>query len=207
MRLNEDELDALEEVINIGVGRAANALSEVTGSRIELRPPNVQVCDREKIESLFATDELENHFTIQQRFRGDISGQALLSFLSGNAIELARIVGEIPAVDDDDNDMDDELCGVLEEIGNIVLNSILGSVSNLFDCGFSYTLPALCEDQSVFRNIIKASKAPQSEESLVIITDTSFKVADNNISGSLTVVFETGQIRELLAALNATEAA
>ncbi|MGZ4989004.1 MAG: chemotaxis protein CheC, partial [Limisphaerales bacterium] len=41
MELNASQKDALTELINIGYARAAGALSELTGHRIELAVPAV----------------------------------------------------------------------------------------------------------------------------------------------------------------------
>lgn len=203
MKFNEDELDALAEVFNIGVGRAANALSEITGSQINLSVPNIQICDTDKVNELFETDELSLDFMIQQGFEGKLSGQGILTFLNGDAVQLARIVGDLPAMD---SEMDEETHGILEEIGNIVLNSILGSISNLFDCRFSYSLPKLCENQCTIKKVLSSSDVERSSESIIVLTDTMFSVADCNISGSLLVLFETGNIKELLTALATAKA-
>ncbi len=201
MKLSDIELDALTEIINIGTGRAANSLSEITGSRIELSVPRIQVCGTSAFDEIAKTLDLEFATTVQQRFDGDMSGRALLAFPCGNALELARIVGDIQTTD---AEMDEELCGVLEEIGNILLNAILGSIANLLDCDFSYTLPQLCQNTTVAKMIRGSSSEAQSSNLVVLVANTSISIASRDISASFLLLFETGNIESLLSALTAT---
>ncbi|PHR95335.1 MAG: hypothetical protein COA78_30350 [Blastopirellula sp.] len=198
MYLNEDELDALAEVINIGSGRAASSLSEITGSRIMLTIPQIQVCDSLNFRDLANSLDLEFGTTVQQGFSGKVSGRALLAFPKDNAVDLARLVGEIET---STTEMDEELCGVLEEIGNIVLNSILGTIANMIDCGLSYTLPQLCTKNSFTKLVLENRDHIINSDSVILVADTSITVADRDISGSLLLLFETGDIKTLLSSL------
>lgn len=198
MKLNEIELDALTEIINIGAGRAAKSLSEITGSRIELSVPNIEVCGTSNFSEIVEKLDLEFSTAVQQGFQSDVSGRAFLVFPERNAFELARIVGGIDATN---VEMDDELCGVLEEIGNIVLNAVLGSMANILNCELTYTLPELCTKNTIAKIIMGCADDAQS---VVLIADTSFTVASNAISGSLLLLFETGDIKSLLTSLTAT---
>jgi len=198
MKLNEIQLDALTEIINIGTGRAANALSEITGSRIDLSMPSLHVCGSSDFGEVAKTLGLEISTAIKQGFGGEVSGQALLAFPKHNAYELACAVGEIESSDDE---LDEELYGVLEEIGNIVLNSILGSVANLLECNLSYTLPQICADKTFTKVIYDCSDSNLCPESVVLLADTTVTVASRDISGSLLLLFETDDIMVLLSAL------
>jgi chemotaxis protein CheC len=198
MMLNENQLDALTEVINIGVGRAASSLSEITGSPIELIVPQIHVCGTHEFSDIAETLDIELATTVQQNFQGDLSGRALLAFSKENAFELACVVGDIQPAD---SEMDEELFGILEEIGNIVLNAILGSIANILDCQFSYSLPSLSTQNTFTTIALKSAGDDQKKESLALIANTSFTVASQNLSGSLLVLFETGDIEFMLSAL------
>jgi len=199
MRLNEYELDALAEVINIGSGLAANSLSEITGSRIVLAVPQVYVCDSSEISKMAKNLDWNFGTTIRQDFEGRVSGRALLAFSEDNAFELARAIGDIPT---SDAEMDDELCGILEELGNIVLNSLLGAIANITHCSLAYTLPQLCTKNTYTKIIRRFTDASQSSESIVLVADTSITVASRDISGSLLLLFETGDVEVLISSLN-----
>ncbi|MCH8044398.1 MAG: hypothetical protein IID44_11835 [Planctomycetes bacterium] len=200
MKLNEYELDALTEVINVGVGRAASSLSEITDSTVKLAVPNIYVCGTPEFSEIATTLNLGFSTSVQQAFEGDLSGRALLAFSSGNAFELARLVGGIQT---SDTDMDAELSGIVAEIGNIVLNAVLGSIANFLDCRLSYQLPQLCTKSEFSKIILQCSEDAQNSRSLALLADTAITVASHDLSGSLLVLFETDDIVVMLSALTA----
>lgn len=198
MKLSDIQLDALAEIINIGTGRAANSLSELTGSRIELSVPRLHTCGNSELGDLAEKYGLDFSTLIQQSFEGEVSGQALLAFAKDSAFELARTVGGIETTDDE---LDEELYGILEEIGNIVLNSVLGSVANLLECNLTYTLPKIGTEKSFAKIACKCAKNTSHSETVILFADTAVNIASRDIKGSLLLLFETGDIEVLLSAL------
>ncbi|MCH7688339.1 MAG: chemotaxis protein CheX, partial [Planctomycetes bacterium] len=186
MTFHDDELDALAEIINIGAGRAAASLSEMTGSRIELSIPGLYTCESSGFSEIAGKLDSTLDTTLQQGFAGDVSGQAILAFPEKDAAELERIVGGI-MTEDAEMDMDVEC--VLEEIGNIVLNAVLGSISNILEGSLTYTLPKLCTKTAVTKAIFMCKNDAEIRDSLVLIADTNFDIASRNVSGSLILVF------------------
>jgi chemotaxis protein CheC len=51
MDLTHLQQDALVELINIGFGRAASALSKLTGHRVQLEVPEITLCPIEQMGS------------------------------------------------------------------------------------------------------------------------------------------------------------
>jgi chemotaxis protein CheC len=201
MKLDGFEIDALAEIINIGVGRAASALSQMTGSPISLEAPKIHASGTPEFDEIAGRLDLE--CAIQQGFGGDLAGRCLLAFSKDNAFELARVVG---GVDAHDTEMDEELSGVLEEIGNIVLNAVLGSISNVLVCQVSYNLPELCTKREFSSIVSKCADDAQCESSISVIADAKITVANKDLSGSLLVLFETGDIKVLLSRLTSSTA-
>lgn len=198
MVIDELKLDALTEILNIGSGRAACALSEITGSHIGLQVPYVHVWNPGENRQLAQPLNPDCGPAIRQTFRGGLAGQAFLAFRNKNALELARIVGEIPATAEE---IDEELSGILEEIGNIVLNAVIGTIANILDCNLSYTVPQLCSQTTLAEIVARNSDAQQASDSIVLILETSFTVSDRKISSSLLLLFESEDIGRLFTAL------
>ena len=74
MQLSSSQLDALAEVVNIGVGRAAASLSELLGTRIELSVPQIQI--KSKLEST------ASELAILQNFDGSVGWMARKATIS-----------------------------------------------------------------------------------------------------------------------------
>ncbi|MEI9922522.1 MAG: hypothetical protein WDN50_02095 [Bradyrhizobium sp.] len=93
--LNPLQLDALTELVNIGVSRAAASLREMVGSQVHLSVPNVALVTRAKAISILAEREISNLVAVHQIFEGDITGRALLIFPETKSLELVeRLLAE-----------------------------------------------------------------------------------------------------------------
>lgn len=189
MDLSEDQLDALGEIVNIGVGRAASSLSDLLGTRIELRVPKIQI--KPRLESQ------QTEMAILQTFEGSVSGTALLAFPQASGQQLAKLLGgydpedELPAI---------ELSGILSEVGNIVLNGVLGSLANMIETDLKYCVPDFYVDrpiESLLQRIGDNEEAPDS----IVVADTKFSVRSEAICGSVMLAFDLGSLESLLQKL------
>ena len=126
--LDEMERDALAELVNIGVSRAAASLREMVGQEILLSVPAVAVVSREEAARLIGEREPHSLVAVHQAFHGDLSGRALLIFPEANSLELVRAVtgGALPL--DDIIALEQE---ALAETGNIILNGCLATIANM----------------------------------------------------------------------------
>ena len=88
MQLTVAQQDALIELLNIGFGRAAASLSELTGHRVILEVPRVTIHPvdeiTEALERVIRTDVASVH----QIFTGPVAGDALLILDQGGAAML-----------------------------------------------------------------------------------------------------------------------
>ena len=96
--LNELEIDALTEMVNIGVGRAATSLRDMVGEQVLLSVPKVNLVSRDTAIRTLSENEVSHLVGIHQVFEGDITGRALLIFPDTKSLELVRAVigGELP---------------------------------------------------------------------------------------------------------------
>ena len=193
MLLNEDELDALQEIVNIGVGRAAGSLSELIGSRINLRVPALHLvaptdCDPNCGEGM----------SIVQGFEGNISGNALLVFPIESGQTLAMLLG---GYDENETIPEFEISGILSEIGNIVLNGVLGSLANAIETDLLYQVPDFFVNESFVNLVEKGAAAEEDSVSPVLLADTQFSVEDSDIEGSIMIAFRLGSLEKLLEEL------
>ncbi|MEN0110073.1 MAG: chemotaxis protein CheC [Planctomycetota bacterium] len=200
MRFNADQIDALTEVVNIGVGRAAASLNELLGERIELRVPAVRFCNRSDLRREIGSADEPLDTAVLQKFEGRITGRSMLAFPRRSGVALAALlVGDDPQRQGDDLDFD--LAGTLEEVGNIVLNGVLGSIANVFCDDFRYSVPELCQGE-----VTEAAVGAGSLATPCLLADAVFSVAGAPINGSLLLVFHSGEIDLLLDELLAAAA-
>jgi chemotaxis protein CheC len=136
--LSELELDALTELVNLGVSNAAGSLRELVREEVVLSVPKVDVVTRERALSNLSESDAKRLVAVRQDFEGDIRGRALLIFPEAKSLELVRaIVGSELSVEDI-IELEQE---ALAETGNIMLNSCLGTMANYFERSLRISLP------------------------------------------------------------------
>ncbi len=202
MNYTSDEMDALTEVVNIGVGRAAAALSDLIGDRIVLSVPRVTFSTLNQIRKEAAEPHVDLDTSVIQDFEGPTSGRAVLAFPQSSALKLGQILADL---DETPEELDFDLQDVLNEVGNIVLNGVLGSLSNLLHDNLQYTVPTLSQETSLAQ-LVKAQLSDEPGECSddnrpVLVADAHFNVATRNISGSLLLLFDEGGIKAITDSL------
>ncbi|MFN6484900.1 MULTISPECIES: chemotaxis protein CheX [unclassified Nostoc] len=194
MNVTAEELDALQELINIGVGRAASLLNEMVDSHIRLKIPVVKV-----LTAADAYKELTTRFhdqtlaAVKLRFTGSFYGTASLIFPTDSASTLVAVLtGEDPSAD-----LDAVKIGTLSEIGNIVINGVMGSLSNVLKKHLNYTLPVYLED--TLENLLLSA---YESDSKILLAQASFTIERLEIIGDIILIFLVGTFDALITAMN-----
>jgi chemotaxis protein CheC len=193
MELFENHFDALKEVLNIGVGKAANILNSMLNSHILLNIPEVEIMQNNKMKYLAGTDKMA---IVDLPFQGKLNGVSKLVFPYESSRKLVHILTEF---DDKsyDSDFDAVSSGTLSEIGNIILNSIMGMFSNIFDLSLHYTLTSFHEE--TFDEIFKYL---DGKDNKIIVAHISFTIETLDIKGEIILIFETGSFDNLITMIN-----
>jgi chemotaxis protein CheC len=189
-------LDILTELVNIGVGRAAASLSELVGHRVELRVPLLRTLAIEELLREFAAEHHAVDLAVTQDFRGGLDGRAILAFPSMSAVKLGQLLS---GVDGEDDELTEDLAGVLEEVGNIVLNGVLGTFGNMSSCDLNYSVPRLTRSGGIAR--MMGAGESDAVSRVVLLANTHFCVAERNIEGSLILLFDLSRLDCLVTQL------
>jgi len=198
MILDERQRDALTEVINIAFSRTANSLSELTGDRIILNPPKVDIVPIEELSEKLGKELNGEVATVHQIFSGPVAGDALLLLDYEGAIKLSALVSGEEEVDY--TYLTSSLKEVLMEVGNILLNSCLGMFGNILNLHISFSIPKVHLDQ--LNSILETLIISQEEINYALIAITEFKVKDSSIRGYLVIILGVTSLEKLLEAIN-----
>ncbi len=196
MNLRDEQLDLLAEWINIGMGQAASILHDMLQSPIRLRVPNVAIAspgDAVGHLSAMSADELS---AVYMKFDGSFKGTVALMFPSNSAAALMNLLYKDGALTPD---MDGMKSAALTEVGNILLNSVMGSIVNLMRTHIDFSLPFYAEDRP--ESIIQAM-ASEGHDPHLILARTNFAVERNDVQGCIVVVFEITFLSKLGEALD-----
>jgi len=194
MYLSENQLDYLKEIINIGVGRSANVLNKVVKNRVTLQVPIVQIIKVGEINKRIGYANENTLSIVSMNFQGELKGKAELIFPSTSAVKIVDLLTDkvYPNLE-----MDDLRSSSLNEVGNIVLSALIGSIGNILKIRFKYSIPKYKEVQNseIVNNY-------ESELDYVIFAETHFYIKDNNIDGSFILFFVVKSFEHFIDLLN-----
>jgi chemotaxis protein CheC len=88
--------------------------------------------------------------------------------------------------------------GTLSEVGNIVINGVMGSIANVLKLQINYTLPTYTED-NIENLITPPSTAP---DVTVVLAHTRFTIEHLQIEGDIILIFEVGSFSALMKAID-----
>lgn len=188
--LTEIEKDALAEIANLGVSRAANSLRQMLGEQVFLTVPNVQIVGRQAASDLIGRGSRSPRFVaVQQSFDGPFAGKALLIFPEEQSLELVRtIVGEQHSLEDV-IDLEQE---ALAETGNVILNACLATIANLLRRTMNMSLPAVIRGsgEALFGETA-------GNDNLVLFLYINFRTKERDIHGFIALLMDLPSITAL----------
>jgi chemotaxis protein CheC len=194
--LNEFERDALTEVVNIGVSRAAVSLRKMVGQQVVLSVPSLELISRTAAAKLVSERESDELIAVCQDFEGAFSGRALLIFPEPSSLTLVRAVAGLALSGEEAGLMEDE---ALAETGNVVLNGCLASMANMLKQTFSLSLPRIIRGDG--RLLFEAPDA-LSGEGMVLFLYINFTISDLNIRGYIAMMMDLPSLTVLKSLVN-----
>lgn len=147
IQLSDDETDAIQELFNISVGEAADSLSKMVEERVLLSVPHLVFVERDKAADYIQEHSSKRISAIKQMFKGSFSGTAVLFFPEEKSLELVRALLQDDVPLDSLTDLEQDS---MVEVGNIILNAILASLTEMLDmdvrCGLPNFLSGNCSN-------------------------------------------------------------
>lgn len=189
--LNELETDALTELVNIGVSRAATSLRDMVGEEVALSVPNISLLSREEAIALLSGQEASRLVAVHQIFEGDVTGRALLIFPEPKSLELVRAVtgGELSL--EDIIELEHE---ALAETGNIILNGCLSTMANLLQRNLKISLPEVLRGAG--KDFFNLEPPPEAGD-VVLFLYINFLVRKRDIRGYIAMLMDMPSLSAL----------
>jgi chemotaxis protein CheC len=194
--LSEIQLDALTELVNIGVSRAAHSLREMIRAQVHLSVPTVTLVSRAQAIAILAEREINNLVAVHQVFEGDITGRALLIFPETKSLELVRAItgGDLPL--EDIIELEQE---ALAETGNILLNSCLATIANMLQRSLKMSLPEVLRGNAAA--FFSLAPPPEAGD-VVMFLYINFAVRERDISGYIAMIMDLPSLTALTRLLD-----
>jgi len=195
--ISERQEDALKEVINIAFSRAGASLSELTGHRVNLDVPQIDIRPIEELNSGLRDLIKGEVATVHQVFGGEVAGDACLMLNQEGAVHLTNLLTDGTEKKERLYESDRE---VLNEVGNILLNACLGTFGNILKVHITFAVPQMrLEAMSEFIDTLLVGD--QGIRHCLIIS-TDFRIKDSEITGYLIIVLGVSSLDLLLRAVD-----
>lgn len=196
MELTTVQHDALIELLNIGFGRAAASLSELTGHRVILEVPQVSVHPISALHTALSGVIDDHVASVHQIFSGPVAGDALLILDHRAAGMLKELLTNEPPLP---LPIDASAREVLTEVGNILLNACLGTFGNLLKVQVSFSVPSLNLDtlHEIMRSLIVGREGLR----YALVVHAGFKLRDAEVTGYLVIVLSVASLDRLIRAV------
>jgi chemotaxis protein CheC len=195
-QLTPQQQDALSELVNIGFGRAANALSMLVNQRVLLDAPQVQIVPTQHLGQVLVDLEKEEIINVHQVFRGKLAGDAMLLMDRKSASILVDMLsggpGQVKSLSAEDRE-------ALVETGNILLNAFIGSFGNLLKVHITFTVPHL-QVESLADMLNSLSQDGRAVE-VALMLRIHFRLSQGDVSGYVIIVMGIQSMDSLLKAM------
>jgi chemotaxis protein CheC len=189
--LTELERDALTELANIGVSRAAANLRKMVGQQVLLSVPSVEVVSQKTAGALVSEREGNDLVAVRQGFSGAFSGRALLIFPQARSLELIHaIVG--PDTPEGEAQLIEE--EALAETGNIILNSCLATMANILNQSLVVSLPEVMRGTGA--RLFQLNEEV-NDSGLVLFLYINFSILDLDIRGYIAMLMDLPSLAAL----------
>lgn len=195
--LTELERDALTELANIGVGKAAAGLSRMVAEPVHLSVPRAELLDASEAARLFVAGDQAAFVAVRQDFAGPFNGRALLLFPETNSLELVRAVVGPEVGLEEIAELEQE---ALAEIGNVILNAFIGTIANLLRHRLAVELPDVLRGDAEALFSLPDETGSGGLAALVLSVD--FQVRSRDVRGYIAVVMHFSSMAVLQALLH-----
>lgn len=189
--LNDLERDALTELVNIGVSRAAVSLRKMVDAHVVLSVPSIEIVTRTTAATLIRERESGDLVAVRQDFSGPIAGRALLIFPEGNSLTLVRAVAGDELSSTELEDIKEE---ALAETGNVLMNGCLASIANMLQRRLTLSLPQVIRGDG---QVLFELSTNTWNEGVVIFLYINFAINDRDVRGYIAMLMDLASLSAL----------
>jgi len=180
-----DFLDAVAEVLNVGMGYAAAVLSEMVNEEVRLSVPQVMFVSRPDALTHLQSKTHKEVSGVSQHFEGLMGGDVLLLFPEDKSLELVRAVLQQDLSFEELTEMEQE---AMTEIGNVILNGCLCSIADMFQQQISGGIPEFVKGS--IGSILTQDKLLDKVEACVLLLNMEFSLDRKQVEGYVSFLMD-----------------
>ena len=198
IKLTDIERDQISEIINIGAGNAATALSTMLGKKVQMDVPSTFVGKIESVIKLLG--EANNTvLTVYLKTFGDVNGALAIIFPPVAALKFNEILTGNKK--NDLRNFSDADLSSLREVGNILMGASITAFSKFLNMNILHSIPDVAVDMlgaimdSVIVDIAKVDLD-------ILVVRINLTLVDEGVTGELFYLFDPFSTQKILSKTN-----
>jgi chemotaxis protein CheC len=197
--LNSIHFDMLKEIGNIGAGNAVTALAKLLGRKVDMKVPAINLVEFKSIADFLGGPE-KIVIGVLVQIGGDIEGFMMFLVREDSAAALLQaLMGKFATSREAGGYSSMEL-SALEEIGNILASSYLGSLAGLTKLRITPSAPLLSIDMAnAILSVPMIEFGKMADKALFI--ESLFETEGNSVSGFFLLIPDLAGLNKILSAL------
>lgn len=198
--LTSFQLDALQEIGNIGAGNAATALSKLIGERVDMGVPRIDVRHFSEVPEIVGGPE-SYVAGVFIKISGSAPGVILLLFPVEDAKQLISILLKGHYQARSQQTLDQLETSALMEVGNILAGSFLNALAIITSLKYTPSVPGFCADMAgAILGTVLHDAGIMGDNVLYIKTELRFQ-AIRHVRGYLFFLPEAESLETILTTL------
>lgn len=194
VNLSPLQLDALQEVCNIGAGNAATALSQLLNKTVDMTVPAVKVVPFDNIFQNVSEEDVV--VAVMIRVLGDTPGNILIVF---NSETIFDIVHSLTGMKDEG--LNEFSSSVICEIGNILSGAFMNSLALFTNLSNMPSVPAISYDMTSAILSTTFIESGQYDDYVLDLETEFIQGTTNNNSGHFYYIPMPGSLEKILNTL------
>jgi len=193
--LNEDQRDALQEITNIGMGRAGDSIARVFNEFVELSVPRIQtVAGADLTSKLIELVGNKDVSGVGQAFHGSLCGEVLVIYDHQPCNRLAELLGyepDSPALSNIE---------LLLDVTNVLVGACLSGMAEQLQMEMGFSAPSLMGEHGPVSSLLQAE---QIKTEYALCVEVNFRLERHSFCCHLIILMPDAQIVRVERAVNA----
>jgi len=195
--MNQTQMDVFKELASIGAGNAVTALSKILKKKVSMSVPQVKLLDFKDVSAFIGGPE-NLIIGVLVNLSQDVTGMMMFLIETKCARSvISLIIGRRLSPDRDFSELE---LSAMQEIGNILCSSYLGSLSSMTGQKIMPSVPQLAIDMAGAILSVPAIEFGKVSDKVLFIEST-FAAEQENVSGFFVLVPDPPSFEKILASL------
>ena len=193
--LSEERRDALQEIANIGMGRAGDSIARIFDEFVELSVPRILTMSGSEIPHAIST--MVGHkdvSVVRQAFHGELRGEVLVVYDHEHRAELAELFGY------ESNELGESERELLLDVTNALAGACLGGMAEQLRVELGFSAPSLMGERGPVVALFKAERIVVDN---ALFVEVNFKLERHTFSCHLIILMPDVQINVMEHAIDA----